>query len=98
MKNTLVKNSPIHGKGLFASTFIKKDTILGYLKGQPTTKDGMYVLWISETDAIKVEGDLKYINHSATPNACYYDDLSVVTLCDISKGDEITHDYGGDWS
>jgi SET domain-containing protein len=42
--------------------------------------------------------DLKYINHCERPNACYYDDLSVVALRDIEAGEEITHDYCcGDW-
>ncbi|MBT4195428.1 MAG: SET domain-containing protein-lysine N-methyltransferase, partial [Gammaproteobacteria bacterium] len=39
----------------------------------------------------------KYINHSDTPNACYYDDKSVVALRDINQGDEITHNYEADW-
>lgn len=35
----------------------------------------------AKTKAIhQVEGPLKFINHSAKPNACYYDDLTVVAL------------------
>ena len=90
-----VKNSPIHGKGLFATKFIKKDTLIGKISGTKTNKNGMYVLWISDSEAIKVEGDLKFINHSDTPNACYYDDLCVIALRDIQAGEEITHNYEG---
>jgi len=52
------------------------------------------VLWISETEAMEVTCELKYINHADYPNACYYDDLSVVALRDIRAHEEITHDYG----
>jgi SET domain-containing protein len=55
-------------------------------------------LWISERQGIEVICDLKYINHSQRPNACYYDDLSVIALRDIAPDEEITHDYGSnDW-
>jgi hypothetical protein len=56
------------------------------------------VLWISERDAREVTCDLKYINHCDDPNACYYDDLSVIALRDIHPHEEITHDYASnDW-
>lgn len=87
--------SDIHGQGLFARQLIKKNTLLGYLTGQPTDSDGMYVLWINGTDGFEVSCDLKYINHSDTPNACYYDDQSVMTLRDIQPDEEITHNYEG---
>jgi len=92
-----VKNSAIHGKGLFAQCNIKKDTILGALKCKPTLKDGPYVLWVNEKLSVRVECNLKYINHNAKPNACYYEDLQVVALKNIKKGEEITHDYGDEW-
>ena len=98
IKNTYVAPSDIHGKGLFARTPIKGGSIIGHLVGRPCTEDGDHVLWISETRGIEVLCDLRYINHSDQPNACYYDDLSVVALRDIAPGEEITHDYGcNDW-
>ena len=96
-KKTYISDSLIHGKGLFAQCSIQKDTIIGYLKGNKTTKDGMYVLWLDNKTGFKISCDLKYINHSDTPNACYYDDKSVVALRDINQGDEITHNYEADW-
>lgn len=92
-----VKNSNIHGKGLFALKNIKKDQLIGHFKGKKTSKTSAYVLWIDTHHSIEVEGLLKYINHSKQPNACYYDDLTVVALKDINKDEEITHDYGDDW-
>ena len=95
---TYVASSKIHGKGLFADCHIPAGTIIGWLEGIPTKTDGAYVLWISEREAIEVTCDLRYINHSDNPNACYYDDLSVMALRDIHPQEEITHDYASnDW-
>ncbi len=93
----LVRNSPIHGKGLFAAEAIPAHQIIGNLQGKQTDEDGMYVLWLDHETGFRVECDLKYINHSDSPNACYYDDLSVMTLRDIAAGEEITHNYEADW-
>jgi SET domain-containing protein len=97
-KFTYVADSKIHGKGLFAEEHICAGTVLGWLKSTPCGIDGDYVLWISETQAVEVICDLRYINHSDRPNACYYDDLSVVALRDIPANAEITHNYASnDW-
>jgi hypothetical protein len=93
---TYVAVSAIHGKGLFASSAIAGGTIIGWLKGKPCSTDGDYILWISEHQGIEVLCDLRYINHSDEPNACYYDDLSVVALRDIAAYEEITHNYNSD--
>ncbi len=90
---TYSAKSSIHGTGLFACKKILKDTVIGHLQGQITRQDGMYVLWLDEKTGFKVKCDLKYINHSDSPNACYYDDKTVVALCDIAAGEEITHNY-----
>ena len=98
IKNTYVAPSTIHGRGLFARTPIRGGEVIGHLQGRPSSVDGDYVLWISPTRGIEVLCDLRYINHSDDPNACYYDDLSVVALRDIAPDEEITHDYGcNDW-
>ena len=91
-----VKDSGIHGKGLFARKDIKVGETIGSIEYKPTDKDGPYVLWI-EDQGILVDSELKYINHSPKPNACYCDDLDVVALKNIKKDEEITHDYGDDW-
>jgi len=92
-----VADSSIHGKGLFAKTFIPAGTVIGVVQGRPTTTDGEHVLWINGTDGFHVQCDLRYINHSDTPNAAYYDNLDVCALRDIEAGEEITHDYGPGW-
>ena len=97
MTITYVKTSEIHGKGLFASKSIARDTVIGYLQGKPTKQDGMYVLWLDQKNGFEVSCDLKYINHSDAPNACYFDDKSVVALRDIEAHEEITHNYESAW-
>lgn len=97
-ETTYVADSAIHGKGLFANTLISAGTVIGWLNGEPSADNGTYVLWISESRGIEVLCDFKYINHADDPNACYYDDLSVVALRDIEPHEEITHNYySNDW-
>ena len=94
---TYVAQSPIHGQGLFARKLIAEGSVIGHLEGEHTVQDGIYVLWIDEENGFEVSCDLKYINHSEQPNACYYDDKTVVALRDIQAGEEITHNYEADW-
>ena len=92
-----VDDSPIHGKGLFAKTFISSGSVIGVVRGQPTTTDGDHVLWIDENNGFHVQCDMRYINHSDSPNAAYYDSLEVCAMRDIQAGEEITHNYGAGW-
>jgi SET domain-containing protein len=93
-----VKPSHIHGQGLFAKQKIKAGQVIGEIKGRPTKQDGPHVLWVDDAKkGIRVECIFKYINHRKKPNACYYDDMTVVALKDINKDEEITHDYGDEW-
>jgi SET domain-containing protein len=88
-----VTTSNIHGKGLFARKRIKAGTLIGQIEARPTTTDGPYVLWLTQHQAVEVQCQLKYINHSVEPNAIYYDTLEVVALRDIKRDEEITHNY-----
>lgn len=94
---TYVGDSKIHGKGLFAKKTIKKGQLIGYVEGKYTKKNGGHVLWVDEGQGFEVSCCLRYINHSNKPNASYYNDLSVVALKTINKGEEITHNYGSEW-
>ncbi|MEM0913287.1 MAG: SET domain-containing protein [Planctomycetota bacterium] len=89
-----VRDSPIHGKGLFAARTIDEGEVIGKIVGHLTTDDGPYVLWVTEELGMEVLNDLRFINHSASPNAAYFDDGEVAALRTIQPGEEITHDYG----
>ena len=91
-----VQQSPIHGRGLFATDFIPAGTLLGNLQGYHVKEDGPHVLWIDGKDGFSVTNNFKYINHNDQPNAAYYDDLTVMTLRDIYPAEELTHNYRGD--
>ena len=93
-----IDQSRIHGKGLFARKKIKKGKTIGRLVVRSSNEDGPHVLWIGDGEfGFEVLCELRYINHCATPNACYFDDLTVVALSDIKPGEEITHHYGDEW-
>jgi len=98
LQTVYIADSLIHGKGLFAGVHVPAGTIIGLIQGIPCKHDGSHVLWLSADEAIEVICDLRYINHSDEPNACYYDDLSVIALYDIPPHVEITHNYASnDW-
>jgi len=88
-----VARSPIHGKGLFANSFIEEGAVIGTIQGARTSEDGMYTLWLEEDHAVHMLCEFKYINHSNEPNVVLYDTLEVCALRDIQPGEEITHDY-----
>ena len=92
-----VKESEIHGKGLFASRDISKAELIGQFKSKRASKDGPYVLWMEENMAYQVLDNFKYINHRNKANAAYYDDFTVMAIRNIKKDEEITHYYGEDW-
>ena len=87
-----VKDSNIHGKGLFSTKKIKKDMVLGTYKVTKTKSPNAYTLWVGEK-MLDVICDFKYINHSEKPNVIYYDDLTIVSLRKIMPGEELTHKY-----
>lgn len=95
-----VKRSPIHGKGLFATRDIPKDSLIGIYEGPETQEDGTYVLWCydSEDELFGIDGrnDLRFANHSSDPNAIFLGD-ELIALRPIKAGEEITFHYGEDW-
>jgi len=88
-----VADSLIHGKGLFAKKFIPAGTVIGTIWGKYTKTDGDHVLWLDDMVGFHVICHFRYINHSDTPNAVYYDTLEVCAVKNIKPDEEITHDY-----
>ena len=97
MKHTLqVRHSTIHGKGLFTTRAVNAGALLGVCRTAHAAKPGPHTL-STESGDVLVTCRLRFINHSTQPNVAYYDDLSVVALRPISRGEELTHDYGDAW-
>jgi len=92
-KRTYVAQSPIHGKGLFASRPLKANASLGRLQGMLTEDDGTYVLWLNKKIGLEITNEFRFINHDSNPN-CALTDTEVVTLRAIEENEELTHDYG----
>lgn len=95
-----VRNSEVHGRGLFASRDIPRNTELGQCKVKRAKGSGPYVLWLDDEgeERYRVLCDLRFINHNKRANVAYYDDLTVVALKKIKAGDELFHDYGEEWT
>ncbi|VGO11543.1 hypothetical protein PDESU_00087 [Pontiella desulfatans] len=92
-----VRDSRIHGKGVYAIEPIDKGAKIGTYHGHRTEEDDTYVLWVTDEDGVEygVNGytNLKFLNHSCEPNA-EFDGEELHALRAIDPGDEITFHYG----
>jgi len=93
-----IKQSPIHGRGVFASEDLEADIIIGHYRGPRAKRNGMYVLWITDEETgeeygISGQNKLRYLNHSSKPNA-YLNGEELSTITDVKKGEELTIHYG----
>ena len=95
-----VRNSPIHGRGVFARRRFRSDAYIATFEGRRTERDGMHVLWVIEDDGSEtgIEGRnaLRYLNHSRSPNA-EFRGPDLHALRNIQPGQEITFHYGDAW-
>lgn len=101
MRFTLeVRESSIHGLGVFAASDIPPGAAIGLYEGDVTDENGTHVLWVEQDDGseLGIDGrnDLRYLNHSAAPN-CEFDGPELYSLISISPGQELTFHYGDDW-
>jgi SET domain-containing protein len=105
---TIVKESPIHGKGLYAREPISKDEIVcvkgGYifdralLQSMPDWFRAAEIsitenLFIGPTEQNEREGSMIFSNHSCDPNIGVQGQIIFVALRDIRPGEELTHDW-----
>ena len=97
-----IKPSNIHGLGLFAARDMGEGEVVGHYHGPVVEHEGDHVLWIYDEDQDReygIEGvsETRFVNHSRRPNA-YFNGEVLEALCEIRRGDEITHDYGEEWA
>ncbi len=99
-QHVLVRKSRIHSKGVFASRFLPRGSVVGEYDGPVRKRNGRYVLWVEQRCGcwIGIDGrnELRYLNHSLTPNAEFRGTL-LVAMRDIHPGEEITFHYGDEW-
>ena len=107
--SVVVRDSKIHGKGIFSSGFIPKDELVMVISGDVIDGDecerreeeenNVYIFWNGDTyiDTDKY-GKIRYVNHDCDPNCEVMDrdeeTLNLVAIKDICPDDEITIDYG----
>ena len=105
---TEIRNSPIHGKGLFARAQIKQGEIVavkgGYILNQqqwaaiePTLGSAEIQiaeqLFIAPVHIDHREGAMLYTNHSCDPNIALQGQIVFVAMRNISANEELTHDW-----
>ena len=105
---TEVRESPIHGRGLFARTALLKDEIVAVKGGHIITREELVQLrpslgsaeiqiaddlFICPRTEQEREGSMIFSNHSCEPNIGVTGQIVFVALRDIEAGEELTHDW-----
>jgi uncharacterized protein len=106
---TEVRESKIHGRGLFAIADITKDEIVAVkgghivngktLRGKITPLLGPVEiqidddLFIAPVTEEERELSMLYLNHSCDPNLGMRGEITFVAMRDIHAGEEFTHDW-----
>jgi hypothetical protein len=105
---TQVRESKIHGRGLFATTEIAKDEIVAVKGGHIISREELREitprlgpveiqidedLFIAPTTEEEREGSMLYSNHSCNPNLGMRGEITFIAMRDIRAGEELTHDW-----
>ena len=105
---TMVKESPIHGRGLFAAAAISKDEVVAVKGGHIITRAVLAELqpilgaaeiqigddlFICPANREEREGSMIFSNHSCEPNIGLRGEITFVAMRAIAGGEELTHDW-----
>ena len=109
-KYLIVKDSGIHGKGIFNTVNIPKGAKILDIEGEiidaeecerrEEEENNVYIFWNGDDCYIDTSrtGKIKYINHNCDFNCDVIEDgnngLMLVAYKNINAGDELTIDYG----
>ena len=104
----IVKDSGIHGKGLFSTVDIAEGSKIFVIEGEAISEEecikreadgNVYMFW-NESNYIdtSMTNKIKYINHNCDCNCDVLENdeesLMLVAYRDIKAGEELTIDYG----
>src|SRR4051812_48175458 len=107
-EKTTVKESPIHGRGLFARAPIVAGEIVAVKGGRIITGETLEALrprlgsaeiqigddlFICPETEEEREGSMIFSNHSCDPNIGVRGQIVFVAMRDIAAGEELTHDW-----
>ena len=106
---TEVRESKIHGRGLFATADISKDEIVAVKGGHIISREQLREkvaprlgpveiqigddLVIAPVTEKEREGSMLYSNHSCDANLGMRGEIKFVAMRDIRAGEELTHDW-----
>jgi uncharacterized protein len=105
---TEVRESSIHGRGLFATVDIEKDEIVAVKGGHIVTREMLREitprlgpveiqidsdLYIAPVTQEEREGSMLYSNHSCDANLGMRGEITFVAMRAIRAGEELTHDW-----
>jgi uncharacterized protein len=106
---TEVRESKIHGRGLFATADIAKDEIVvvkgGHIVDGKTLREKITPvlgpveiqigddLFVAPVSDEECELSMLYLNHSCDPNLGVRGEITFVAMRDIRTGEELTHDW-----
>src|ERR1700738_3338886 len=106
---TEVRESEIHGRGLFATANIAKDEIVAVKGGHIVDGETLRCeiaprlgpveiqiddnLFIAPVTPEECEGSMLYSNHSCDANLGMRGEITFVAMRDIRAGEELTHDW-----
>ncbi len=106
---TEVRESEIHGRGLFTIAYIGKDEIVavkgGHIIDRKTLREQITPrlghveiqiddgLFIAPVTDEERELSMLYSNHSCDPNLGVRGEITFVAMRDIQSGEELTHDW-----
>ncbi len=107
IKNLEVRQSKIHGAGVFAKEKIEKDSVIGILSGKILKEEDLnsidenlkkYIFPIEDKIYVAPESfydipPIFFMNHSCDPNAGIKGNIVIIALRDINPDEEITIDY-----
>ena len=106
---TAVRESKIHGRGLFATADIAKDETVavkgGHIIDGRTLRESITPvlgpveiqigddLFVAPVSDEERELSMLYLNHSCDPNLGIRGEITFVAMRDIRAGEELTHDW-----
>jgi SET domain-containing protein len=111
INNMAVKDSSVHGRGLFSNVNHKEGQIITIISGELINADecvkredegNVYIFYKDEDEYIdaSAHSHLRFLNHSCNYNCDIDEDengnLILFAAADIQSGEELTIDYGYD--
>ena len=98
MKKTVVRPSPIHGKGLFATVDLKKGEFAHPIEGEIVLRDSesKYAIRLPQRRTLILAGKCRFVNsgYGDEPNVVL--DIKrghIIALRDIAAGEELLAKY-----